>query len=412
MFDWFKRKKQPEAKTRAQEPTPATEVVAPEPVAPAAEAPVPEPEQIVEAEPLAPVALDFRAEPEPPQAPEPVVVPQSPAEPVPTVEPVPVAEQSPAPETAPEPPKKGWLARLRDGLSKSTARLTDGITSIFTKRKLDEDTLEELEELLIQADLGPTMAAKVTAELARTRFGKEVTPDEVKASLAAEMVKVLGPIAKPLAIDPAHKPHVVLVVGVNGTGKTTTIGKYAKEFREQGRNVWLAAGDTFRAAAVSQLKIWGERTGAPVVARDTGADAAGLAYEALERAKAAGADVLLIDTAGRLQNKAGLMEELRKIVRVIKKLDPTAPHTTLLTLDATTGQNAHSQVEIFRDMVQVNGLILTKLDGSARGGVLVSLADKFGLPVHAIGVGEGVDDLRPFDADAFARSLLGMKQGG
>ncbi|HYC03654.1 MAG TPA: signal recognition particle-docking protein FtsY [Azospirillaceae bacterium] len=428
MFDWFKRKKT-EAETKAPETvpapepaasptaeTPALDVPAPEPVAPVVEAVVPQPERVVEAEPLAPVALDFRAEPEPPPAPEPVVVPESPAEPVPVVEPVPVAEQSTAPaiQAAPEAeaPKKGWLARLRDGLSKSTARLTDGITSIFTKRKLDEDTLEELEELLIQADLGPTMAAKVTAELARTRFGKEVTPDEVKASLAAEMVKVLGPIAKPLAIDPAHKPHVVLVVGVNGTGKTTTIGKYAKEFREQGRTVWLAAGDTFRAAAVSQLKIWGERTGAPVVAKDTGADAAGLAYEALERAKAAGADVLLIDTAGRLQNKAGLMEELRKIVRVIKKLDPTAPHTTLLTLDATTGQNAHSQVEIFRDMVQVNGLILTKLDGSARGGVLVSLADKFGLPVHAIGVGEGVDDLRPFDADAFARSLLGMKQGG
>ncbi|PWC37075.1 cell division protein FtsY [Azospirillum sp. TSO22-1] len=308
-----------------------------------------------------------------------------------------------------EPPKKGWLARLKEGLSKSSSKLTDGITGIFTKRKLDDEALEELEELLITADLGPVTAAKMTAELARTRFGKEVGPDEVKATLAAEVAKIVGPVAQPLTIDMGLKPHVILLVGVNGTGKTTTIGKLARQFRDEGKSVMLAAGDTFRAAAVSQLKIWGERTGCAVVARETGADAAGLAYDALERARAEKVDVLLIDTAGRLQNKTGLMDELRKIVRVIKKVDETAPHTTLLTLDATTGQNAHSQVEVFRDMVNVSGLILTKLDGSARGGVLVSLAEKFKLPVHAIGIGEGVYDLRPFDADAFAKSLMGIQ---
>ncbi len=313
-----------------------------------------------------------------------------------------------APEA--EPPKKGWLARLKEGLSKSSSRLTDGIADIFTKRKLDDEALEALEELLIAADLGPVTAAKMTAELARTRFGKEITPDEVKSALAAEVTKIVAPIAQPLTIDMTLKPHVILLVGVNGTGKTTTIGKLARQFRDEGKSVMLAAGDTFRAAAVSQLKIWGERTGcAAVISRETGADAAGLAYDALERARAEGVDVLLIDTAGRLQNKTGLMDELRKIVRVIKKVDETAPHTTLLTLDATTGQNAHSQVEVFRDMVNVSGLILTKLDGSARGGVLVSLAEKFKLPVHAIGVGEGVYDLRPFDADAFAKSLMGLE---
>ncbi|NUB10993.1 signal recognition particle-docking protein FtsY [Azospirillum sp. Vi22] len=320
-----------------------------------------------------------------------------------------VRDDLPAALTAEEEkPKKGWFARLKDGLSKSSSKLTEGISGIFTKRKLDDEALEELEELLITADLGPTTAAKVTAELARTRFGKEVSPEEVKATLAAEVAKIVGPVAKPLEIDAALKPHVILVVGVNGTGKTTTIGKLARQFRAEGKTVMLAAGDTFRAAAVSQLKIWGERTGCPVIARDTGADAAGLAFDALEEARRQGVDILLIDTAGRLQNKAGLMEELRKIVRVIKKVDESAPHTTLLTLDATTGQNAHNQVEVFRDMVNVSGLILTKLDGSARGGVLVSLAERFKLPVHAIGIGEGVYDLRPFDADQFAKSLMGL----
>ncbi|MCM8733128.1 signal recognition particle-docking protein FtsY [Azospirillum sp. A1-3] len=364
--------------------------------------------------PVTPPAIAAPVEPPPapaplapPPAPEPEPVPELPRAPAPTPVAAAPAAAPAAAEEAP-PTKKGWFAKLKEGLSKSSSKLTDGITSIFTKRKLDDEALEELEELLITADLGPATAAKVTAELARTRFGKEVSPEEVKSTLAAEVSKIVTPVAKPLVLDPALKPHVILVVGVNGTGKTTTIGKLARQFKAEGKSVMLAAGDTFRAAAVSQLKIWGERTGCPVVARDTGADAAGLAYDALERARAEKVDVLLIDTAGRLQNKTGLMEELRKIVRVIKKLDETAPHTTLLTLDATTGQNAHSQVEIFRDMVNVNGLILTKLDGSARGGVLVSLAEKFKIPVHAIGVGEGVYDLRPFDADAFAKSLMGL----
>ncbi|WP_083896862.1 signal recognition particle-docking protein FtsY [Azospirillum sp. B506] len=413
IFRWFGRKKpeetapkdeaakdQPvtlESATPALEPEPAPELA---PAPPSIEPPAPVPQ--TPATPVTPPAVVAPVEPPPspaplPPAPEPEPVPELPPSPAPAA----VAEEAP-------PTKRGWFAKLKEGLSKSSSKLTDGITSIFTKRKLDDEALEELEELLITADLGPATAAKVTAELARTRFGKEVSPEEVKATLAAEVSRIVTPVAKPLVLDLALKPHVILVVGVNGTGKTTTIGKLARQFKAEGKSVMLAAGDTFRAAAVSQLKIWGERTGCPVVARDTGADAAGLAYDALERAKAEGVDVLLIDTAGRLQNKTGLMEELRKIVRVIKKLDQTAPHTTLLTLDATTGQNAHSQVEIFRDMVNVNGLILTKLDGSARGGVLVSLAEKFRIPVHAIGVGEGVYDLRPFDADAFAKSLMGL----
>ncbi|KAF1854121.1 hypothetical protein Lal_00005341 [Lupinus albus] len=413
--------KTPEPPAAAPAPKPETEQV-PElaPAPPAAEPPPASPAPAVQAPaPVAPAPAPAPAPVEPPPAP--VQVPPAPVPPAPAPEPDPVPELPPAPAPTPAPAvavavaaeeapptKKGWFAKLKEGLSKSSSKLTDGITSIFTKRKLDDEALEELEELLITADLGPATAAKVTAELARTRFGKEVSPEEVKSTLAAEVSKIVTPVAKPLVLDPALKPHVILVVGVNGTGKTTTIGKLARQFKADGKTVMLAAGDTFRAAAVSQLKIWGERTGCPVVARDTGADAAGLAYDALERAKAEGVDVLLIDTAGRLQNKTGLMEELRKIVRVIKKLDETAPHTTLLTLDATTGQNAHSQVEIFRDMVNVNGLILTKLDGSARGGVLVSLAEKFKIPVHAIGVGEGVYDLRPFDADAFAKSLMGL----
>ena len=306
--------------------------------------------------------------------------------------------------------RKGWFGRLKEGLSRSSSKLTEGITGIFTKRKLDEAALAELEELLIAADLGPATAAKLTAELSRNRFGKEVSGDEVRGALADSIAAILAPIAKPLAlVDPEYRPHVVLVVGVNGTGKTTTIGKFAKYYRGLGKEVWLAAGDTFRAAAVSQLKIWGERTGAHVIAKETGADAAGLAYEALEKAKAAKVDLLLVDTAGRLHNKSALMDELAKIIRVMKKLDPAAPHSTLLVLDATTGQNAHLQVEVFRQLVNVTGLIVTKLDGSARGGVLVALAEKFGLPVHAVGVGEGVDDLRPFDPAAFARSLMGLE---
>lgn len=304
--------------------------------------------------------------------------------------------------------KPSWLDRLKSGLSKSTAKLTDGIAGIFTKRKLDDAALEELEEVLITADLGPATAAKLTASLAATRFNKEVSDEEVRTALADDIGKILEPVATPLAIEPSRKPHVVLVVGVNGSGKTTTIGKLAQHYRGQGLNVMLAAGDTFRAAAVEQLKIWGERTGCPVISGKPNGDAAGLAYDALQAAREQGADLLLIDTAGRLQNKADLMAGLEKISRVLKKLDETAPHDCVLVLDATVGQNAHSQVEIFRDMVSVSGLVVTKLDGSAKGGVIVALAERFGLPVHAIGVGEGAEDLRPFDATDYARDLMGL----
>ena len=305
--------------------------------------------------------------------------------------------------------KPGWLARLKQGLARTSAKLGGGIIGLFTKRKLDDATLEELEDLLIQADLGVKTAAKLTANLARERFEKEVTSEEVRQAFAEDIAEILTPVALPLAIDPALKPHVVLVVGVNGTGKTTTIGKLAKQFRDQKKKVMLAAGDTFRAAAVEQLKIWGERTGCPVISGAENCDAASLAFDALKRAKAEGADVLLIDTAGRLHNKAVLMDELKKVIRVIAKMDPAAPHSTVLVLDATTGQNAHAQVETFREMVNVTGLVMTKLDGTARGGMVVALADAFGLPVHAVGVGEGADDLRPFEARSFARNLMGLE---
>ena len=303
----------------------------------------------------------------------------------------------------------GWLGRLRRGLGRSSAKLADGIADLFTKRKLDAQALEALEDLLIAGDLGVATAARLGRSLAEVRFDQDVAPEEVRAALAGEIAAILEPVARPFVLDPHLKPHVVLVCGVNGSGKTTTVAKLAKPFRDQGRRVVLAAGDTFRAAAIEQLQIWGERAGCPVIAAQPGADAAGLAYDALAKAKADEADLLLIDTAGRLHNKAHLMAELQKIVRVLKKLDPTAPHDCLLVLDATVGQNAHNQVEIFRDMVGVTGLVITKLDGSAKGGVVVALAERFALPVHAVGVGESIDDLRPFDPRAFARNLMGLE---
>ncbi len=304
--------------------------------------------------------------------------------------------------------RQGWFARLRAGLAKSSARLGEGINAIFLRRRLDDAALGELEDLLISSDMGVGVAGEVVATLRRTRFNQEVSPEEVRAALAEEVARLIRPVMRPLRLDPAKKPFAILVVGVNGSGKTTTIGKLARQFRAEGRRVVLAAGDTFRAAAVEQLQIWGERTGAPVVTRPQGADAAGLAFDALQQAQRDGADVLLIDTAGRLQNKADLMAELQKIVRVLKKLDATAPHAVLLVLDATVGQNAHAQAEIFRQMVGVTGIVMTKLDGTAKGGVLVSLAEKYGIPIHAVGIGESAEDLRPFEADAFARSLVGL----
>ncbi len=304
--------------------------------------------------------------------------------------------------------RKGWFGRLKDGLKRSTGQLTGSISAVFTRRKLDDEALEDLEEILIRADLGVQAAARITTEIAKGRYDKDVTDEEVRGALADSVASTLRPVALPLELDADRKPNVVLVVGVNGVGKTTTIGKIAHHQREIGNKVVLCAGDTFRAAAIDQLKIWGERTGAEVVARDSGADSAGLAFDALKRARDVSADLLLIDTAGRLQNKANLMAELEKIVRVLKKQDETAPHAVLLVLDATTGQNAVNQVEVFRDVCQVTGLVMTKLDGSARGGVLVAVAEKFGLPVHYVGVGEQAEDLRPFDADDFARALCGV----
>jgi fused signal recognition particle receptor len=318
-----------------------------------------------------------------------------------------------APEIAELPPQtpesRGWLGRLRAGLSRSSTRLTEGINTIFTRRRLDDASLGELEDLLIASDMGLGVAGEVVAALRRTRFNQEVSSEEVRAALADEIVRLVEPVMQPLRIDPAKKPFVILVVGVNGSGKTTTIGKLARQYRDAGLNVILAAGDTFRAAAVEQLQIWGERADCPVVTRPTGSDAAGLAYDALARAREEAADLLLIDTAGRLHNKADLMAELQKIVRVLKKIDAEAPHAVLLVLDATVGQNAHAQAETFRAMVGVTGIVMTKLDGTAKGGVLVSLAEKYGIPIHAIGVGESADDLRPFEARAYAHSLLGLE---
>ncbi len=301
----------------------------------------------------------------------------------------------------------GFLSRLKQGLSRSTAKITESIAHVVVRRRLDDASLETLEDALIAADLGTEVSRTIIASFRSSRFGHEVTETEVRDALAEAVAKILTPVARPLTIDPSLRPHVVLVVGVNGTGKTTTIGKLAQQYRDDGLRPMLVAGDTFRAAAVEQLQVWGTRTGAPVVSGASETDPAGLAHTALERARAEDADVLLIDTAGRLHNKSVLMEELRKIVRVIRKLDPEAPHSVLLVLDATTGQNALAQVEVFREMVDVTGLIVTKLDGSARGGVVVALAQAFGLPVHAVGVGEQAADLRPFDPAAFARDLVG-----
>jgi fused signal recognition particle receptor len=314
--------------------------------------------------------------------------------------------REPSRDQAAEPPKS-WFQRLRAGLARSSSALGQSLTGLLRKRRLDDETLEELEDLLIQADLGVETATRITGRLAKERYDKEISDEEVRSVLAAEVAAVLGPVARPLKIDPAHRPHVILVVGVNGSGKTTTIGKLAARFRREGRRVVLGAGDTFRAAAIEQLKIWGERTGSTVIARAQGSDAAGLAFDAMKAAREESADVLLLDTAGRLQNKADLMAELEKIVRVIRKQDETAPHDVVLVLDATTGQNAMNQVEIFRKVCGVSGLVMTKLDGTARGGILVAIAARHGLPVHAIGVGEGIDDLQSFDAGEFARAIAG-----
>jgi fused signal recognition particle receptor len=323
--------------------------------------------------------------------------------------PAPVPAPSPAP--VPEPPAgepRGWWSRLKGGLSRSSSSIKDGIVGVFAKRKLDATTLEDLEDVLIKADLGLAMATRITGVVGGSRYEKGIDPEEVQAILAREVEGVLAKVAVPFAVDRAASPFVVLVVGVNGSGKTTTIGKLAAKLSAEGLKLTLGAGDTFRAAAIEQLRIWGERTNSPVVSRPQGADAAGLAFDAIREARDNGSDVVLIDTAGRLQNRAELMDELAKVVRVVKKAEPGAPHAVLLVLDATVGQNALSQVEIFARIAGVTGLVMTKLDGTARGGILVAVAEKFGLPVHFIGVGEGIDDLEPFEARDFARAIAGL----
>ena len=307
-------------------------------------------------------------------------------------------------------PKQSWLQRLRSGLSRSSTAIARGVADIFTKRKLDAASLDDLEDVLIQADLGLGAAARIREAIARGRYESGISPEEVKRILAAEIERSLAPVARPLEIDAGKRPFVILVVGVNGSGKTTTIGKLAARFRAEGKTVLLAAGDTFRAAAIEQLRIWARRTFSVLVEREQGADAAGLAFDAIAKARELSVDVVLMDTAGRLQNRAELMSELEKIIRVIRKVDASAPHAVLLVLDATVGQNALAQVEIFGRTAGVTGLVMTKLDGTARGGILVAIADKFALPMHFIGVGEGVDDLEPFAARDFAEAIVGLEQ--
>jgi fused signal recognition particle receptor len=384
--------------------TTARETTKAEPSAPAAET-VPAATEPVSGPAEAPVSIPAEPTPAPPTRvpPPPVAPPAAPARPF-------FAAPAPPPAPAPEAPKESWIARLGKGLKRSSSAFGDKLGALFTKRKLDTATLDDLEDLLIESDLGVDTAAAIVARVAAGRYEKGIGEDDVRGILAEEVSARLMPVAKPLVIDPARKPHVVLVVGVNGSGKTTTIGKIAARLRREGKSVMLAAGDTFRAAAIEQLKIWGERTGSAVVARPQGSDASALVFDAFREATAAGVDVLLIDTAGRLQNRTELMAELEKVIRVIRKQDASAPHDVLLVLDATTGQNALQQVEIFGRMAGVTGLAMTKLDGTARGGILVAIAAKHKIPVHFIGVGEGVDDLAPFDAADFARAIAGIEK--
>ncbi|MCW2314823.1 signal recognition particle-docking protein FtsY [Rhodoblastus acidophilus] len=376
------------------EPSPAPKPEQPTP-APVPPGPTPEPQPI-------PAPTPEPATPEPPEMP-PAIDPQ-PSQPPLEIPPSPGGPSSP-PEM-----KKSWWRRLRDGLARSSSSITQGIADIFTKRKLSADTLEDLEDVLVRADLGVSVASRIASVVGKGRYDKQIEPEEVRAILAEEVERVLDPVAQPLEIDASHKPFVILVVGVNGSGKTTTIGKLAKKFKEEGKTLMLAAGDTFRAAAIEQLKVWGERQNVPVIARAPGADAAGLAFDAIKQAQEQNIDIVLMDTAGRLQNRTELMAELDKIVRVMGKVDPDAPHAVLLVLDATVGQNALNQVDIFGKVAGVTGLVMTKLDGTARGGILVAIAEKFRLPVHFIGVGEQADDLEPFAARDFARAIAGFDE--
>jgi fused signal recognition particle receptor len=418
------KKLEPKAKAKAKPEPKKAEIKKPEPKKPElkkaevkkpeVKKPEPKKAEVKEPEPKKP---EPKPEPEPEKkvalAPPPLPPPAPKSEPLPEPEPVVIEPPPPAiPQPAPEPEsaaRRGWLAKLKDGLSKSSKSITGSITSIFTKRKLDQATLTELEDVLIQADLGLAVAERIVKAVSAGRYDKEIDPEEVKRILASEVAKVLKPVEVPFNFG-AEKPFVILVVGVNGSGKTTTIGKLGAIAAREGFKVMFAACDTFRAAAIEQLTIWGQRIGARTISRPTGSDASGLAFDALKAAREDGTDILFIDTAGRLQNKAYLMDELDKIVRVIKKQDAAAPHAVLLVLDATTGQNAIAQADIFTKVAGVTGIIMTKLDGTARGGILVAIAEKFKLPVHAIGVGETIDDLQPFEAEAFSRAIAGLEE--
>ena len=406
----------PGPKLRAVPEPKKVEVKKPEPIIPEPKKPEPkkaEPKKVESKKPELKKPEPKKTVPPPEPAPQ-KTEDEAPPPIIEVVAPPPVVEVVPGPvvvapaPVAPEPVQpRGWLSRLTQGLSKSSKSITSSITSIFTKRKLDASTLEELEDVLIQADLGIAVSERIIKAVSAGRYDKEIEPEEVKRILADEVAKVLKPVEVPFNFG-SEKPYVILVVGVNGAGKTTTIGKLGAIARAEGFKVMFAACDTFRAAAIEQLTIWGQRIGARTLSRPTGSDSSGLAYDAMQTAREDGTDILFIDTAGRLQNKAYLMDELDKIVRVVKKQDETAPHAVLLVLDATTGQNAISQAEIFTKVAGVTGLIMTKLDGTARGGILVAIAEKFALPIHAIGVGETIDDLQPFDADAFARAISGL----
>ncbi|MFG1378175.1 signal recognition particle-docking protein FtsY [Xanthobacter autotrophicus] len=382
----------PEARLSSAEPEP--DVLSPEVLSP----------EVLPPEVLPP-AVAAPALPETSAGLEPIELP--PVEEV-TPEALPAAAGPAEVDSEPRPAKKGFWSRLAAGLARTASSLGQGITDLVSKRKLDADTLEELEDVLIRADLGVETAMRIVESVGKGRHDKMISPEEVKTLIAEEVERILAPVAKPLVVDTAHKPFVVLMVGVNGSGKTTTIGKLAAQWRTEGKKVVLAAGDTFRAAAIEQLKVWGVRAGATVIAREQGSDAAGVAHEAIVEAREAGADILMVDTAGRLQNRTELMAELEKVVRVIKKLEPSAPHAVLLVLDATVGQNALSQVEAFTRIAGVTGLVMTKLDGTARGGILVAIAAKHKLPVHLIGVGEAAEDLQPFAARDFARAIAGL----
>lgn len=409
-----------------ERPAPAPEV--PQPDLPQPDAPRPEDPQPDAPQPDIPqpeVPQPERPAPEPAPEPLPVPKPLPDPEPLPLPDPEPLQDPAPAdPVPAPTPveipdPQPEAPVQVPQDIPTQTSAQTPGLIGrlfgrsgdkTVVRRVLDDDMLEQLEELLITADMGVDTALRVTANMAEGRFGKKLSSAEIKSLLADEIARIMDPVARPMPIYP-KRPQVVLVVGVNGSGKTTTIGKLASQFKAAGKSVVIAAGDTFRAAAVEQLQVWGDRAGVPVLTAPEGSDPASLAFDAMSRAQEEGADLLMIDTAGRLQNRADLMEELAKIVRVIRKKDETAPHNTLLVLDATTGQNALSQVETFRRISDVSGLVMTKLDGTAKGGVLVALADKFGLPIHAIGVGEQIDDLAPFDPEDFAAALTGLERG-